>query len=212
MPDGTRITAEQVARIWTHFMDEPPSSAEYTVFARYLESYGNNHNLIALAIYLIHMCFRDVKSIELEILDKGPSALQQVREMIGDFNETIVLVQKINAAINVLRANYWVMKSNLEERERLDRTKWEQIYKLVVGQHHPLKLLTTLWAGMLFVNFAGLILIAYVMGLMPPLIATSTPPSEQAETSDRPMQSWQQPDRGLTPSELAAEERDGETR
>ena len=212
MPDGTRITAEQATKIWTHFMGEPPSSAEFTLFARYLQSYGNNQNLIVLAMYLIHMCFRDVKSIELEILDKGPSALQQVREMIGDFNETIVLVQKINTAVNVLRAHYGVMESKLEERERLDQTKWERIYQLVLRQHHPVKLLATLWAGMLFVNFAGLILIAYVMGLTPPLIATSTPPSEQAETSDRPMQSWQQPNRGLTPGELAAEEREWETR
>ncbi len=54
------------------------------------------------------------------------------------------------------------------------------IYKLVVRQHHPVKLLATLWVCMLFVNFAGLILTAYVLGLAPPLIATGT---QQAETS-----------------------------
>ena len=193
-------------------MGEPPSSAEFTLFARYLQSYGYDRNLIVLAVYLIHMCFRDVKSIEFEILDKGPSVLHQIRELNNAFDETLDLVKGINFVTMSLATCHSSLEHRLREREKREQTKWENIYNLVVRQRHPLKLLATLWAGMLFVNFAGLILIAYVLGLIPPLMATGTPSTAQAETSDRPMQSWQQPDRGLTPGELAAEEREWETR
>ncbi len=212
MPDGTRITAEQVKKIWTSVMGEPPSSGEYHLFARYLGRYGDNNYVMVFAMYLIHLIHRDARSIEIEILDKGPSVLHQVRELNDAFDKTLDLVKRINFVTMSLTTCHSSLEHRLREREKREQTKWENIYNLVVRQRHPLKLLATLWAGMLFVNFAGLILIAYVLGLIPPLMATGTPPTAQAETSDRPMQSWQQPDRGLTPGELAAEEREWETR
>lgn len=192
-------------------MGKPPSSAEYNLFAPYMRQFGDNNHLVVLTMYLIHMCLRDVSSTELEILDKGPSVLKHIRDLTGEFDKTLHLVEKIARLTINLSVSYSSLEHSLKEREKRDRTKWERIYNLVVRHHHPVKLLATLWAGMLFVNFAGLILIAYVLGLTPPLLATSTPPSEQAEISGRPMQSWKQPNRGLTPGEMAAEDREWET-
>lgn len=212
MADGTQVTSEQAIKIWTTFMGEPPSSAEYNLFAPFLRHFGSNNHLIVLAMYLIHLTHRDARSIEFEILDKGPSVLQQVRELTDEFDKTRQIVQKINLATMNLGVEYTHLKYQLKDIKTRDRTKWERIYNFVVRQHHPVKLIASIVLGMLFANFAGLILIAYVLGLTPPLIATGNTITVEADTSARPMQSWKQPNRNLTPSELAAEDKEWETR
>jgi hypothetical protein len=214
MADGTTITAEQIKALWEGTLGEEPSGAELHLFARALKYFGGQNQLMILAMYLIHLTHRDARSIEFEILEKGPSALQQAREMIDEFNEVLRLLKRTRAAVAELTVAYEgvvfvlqeheMRKKQSEEKQAKQR---EERWRQVLSGRHPMTLVITGMVGVIFASFFGSLLAIYALGATPNVFGAEPAPAARSATELQQMQSWRsEPSRGLTPTEQAAED------
>lgn len=197
---------DRIEGYWKRLTGEKPSVAEYNLFVRVVPYLGADNPLSPLFVHMIRLTHKDIGIIETEILEKGPSALQQAREMIDDFNETLSLLHRIRTEVERLTLIHDEITESIVLHERREHQRRKYLKEEMNGNicrfassRYAVILFMFGVTALIFANIASLMIVSYSQGTMPKQ-------SAQHNSSAPAMQSWSQSSRGLTPSEQAAED------
>ena len=204
---------DRIEGYWKRLTGEKPSVAEYNLFVRVVPYLGADNPLSPLFVHMIRLTHKDIGIIETEILEKGPSALQQAREMIDEFNETLSLLHRIRMEVERLTLIHDEVTQIIRLHERREQLSEEepkknrkgQMGKTLAGHDQRTPIITGIVA-LILANFVSILIICYVQGVTLNLFGAVSTPAVQHNAPVPLMQSWSQPSRGLTPSEQAAED------